>query len=197
MDSLPDGQHKYDELVAMSSKVMSTTSPTGCQMIEQEMQALNDEMTALQATAHDTTDSLESCVLGLEDFQHETDQFESWLEEIETQVISQTQATHLSAPEQQVLQFQVRPLHSLSQYRYIVLITHLHNVLITHLHNVLITHLHMIVITSTQCTNHTSTHDSNHTSTQCTNHTSTQYTNHTSTHDSNHTSTHESNQIYT
>ena len=107
-DELSEGQERYADLHQVASVVQAATAPTGSQQIAEEMRTLKEQLDALSMASADTQETLEQCIMGLDEFVVEEKQLATWLDGIESQIIckSDTSALH-AAPEEHIQEIQV------------------------------------------------------------------------------------------
>ena len=99
-ETLPEGESKFENVNEQCTTVRQSTSPTGCDRIQQEMKLLKDELSSLHETTAEMISSLEANMVGLEEYHTDYAQFEQWLDEVEERVKVTAQQFDLNAPEQ-------------------------------------------------------------------------------------------------
>ena len=83
------------------------TSTRGQDIVQQEMLTLRAEIDGLQATINETENSMETCLVGLEQYAVEQAQFAEWLEVVEKQVQTKAEPVEYESPEQQLVELEV------------------------------------------------------------------------------------------
>ena len=83
------------------------TSTRGQDVIEQEMLTLRAEIDGLLAFTNETENSMETCVVGLEQYAVEQAQFAEWLEVAERKVQTKAEPVEYESPEQQLVELEV------------------------------------------------------------------------------------------
>ena len=83
------------------------TSTRGQDVVEQEMLTLRAEIDGLQATINETENSMETCLVGLEQYAAEQAQFAEWLEVVEKKVQTKSEPVEYESPEQQLVELEV------------------------------------------------------------------------------------------
>lgn len=111
---MPEGETVYNETESLSGQVLSNTSSAGCDRIRQEMQILQNEMSSLQASIHQTETALEESVQGLEEFDIEHTHFVEWLTSTEEKVKASSQQQESMSPVEVEAKYEVRKGHHLS-----------------------------------------------------------------------------------
>lgn len=105
--TLPEGDGKAKKTAQLSETVMSNTSPPGCNTIRHDMDVLRQELNLLHTTVSEVTDTLETSLLGLDEFETEHAQLTNWLTSVEDKVKVTSSRPLGHAPEVQVEEVEV------------------------------------------------------------------------------------------
>ena len=105
--SLGEGEDTYNQTQMLSTQVLESTSPAGCDRIRQEMQILKEEMDCLHSNVSEADSGLQLSLSSIEEFDTEHEQFLQWLMVTEDKVKASSQSTEYQAPAQVETDYEV------------------------------------------------------------------------------------------
>ena len=104
---IPETESQYDETSKQSDDVKHHTSKPGQEIVNQEMLTLRAVIDGLQATINETENTLETCMVNLEQYEVEQAQFTEWLEAAENKIKTKGEPVEFETPEQQLVELEV------------------------------------------------------------------------------------------
>ena len=99
------------EAESLVEAVAARTSPAGCSALQHDMEVLRAELKALLSSHTETTELLQSCLFGLDEFETEHEQFAAWLVDSEEKVKVNTVQTLSQEPQVHLEQIEVRIIY--------------------------------------------------------------------------------------